>query len=249
RNRGLSPEAVVVGSKWGYTYTADWKIDAQAHEVKDHSLTVLRRQWGKSQSNLGVYLDLYQIHSATIESGVLENTKVLAELARLKSEGMAIGLSVSGSRQREVIEQSLKSKVDGVRLFDCVQATWNLLEQSAGAALAKAREMGVGVIVKEALANGRLTDRNAEPAFAPRLDKLKREAQRLRTTVDGMALAAVMAQPWVDVVLSGAATIDHLQSNLRAAEVIWDEKAALELKELFETQAVYWKTRSELRWN
>ena len=249
RNRGLSPEAVVVGSKWGYTYTADWKIDAQAHEVKDHSLTVLGRQWGESQSNLGVFLDLYQIHSATIESGVLENTKVLTGLARLKSEGMAIGLSVSGPRQREVIEQSLKSKVDGVRLFDCVQATWNLLEKSAGAALAMARDMGIGVIVKEALANGRLTDRNGGPAFAPKLDKLKREAQRLRTTVDGIALAAVLAQPWVDVVLSGAATIDHLQSNLRASEVIWDEKAALELNELFETQAVYWKTRSELRWN
>ena len=247
--RGLSPEAVVVGSKWGYTYTADWKIDAKAHEVKEHSLAVLQPQWRESQSNLAVYLDLYQIHSATIESGVLENTKVLAGLARLKSEGMAIGLSVSGSRQREVIEQSLKSKVDGVRLFDCVQATWNLLEKSAGAALAMARDMGIGVIVKEALANGRLTDRNGEPAFAPKLDKLKREAQRLRTTVDGIALAAVLAQPWVDVVLSGAATIDHLQSNLRASEVIWDEKASLELNELFETQAVYWKTRSELRWN
>jgi aryl-alcohol dehydrogenase-like predicted oxidoreductase len=91
-----------------------------------------------------------------------------------------------------------------------VQATWNLLEKSAGAALARARDMGIGVVVKEALANGRLTDRNREPAFAPKLEILKREAQRLRTTVDGLALAAVLAQPWVDVVLSGAATIGQL---------------------------------------
>jgi len=249
RKRGLSQAAVVVGSKWGYTYTADWKIEAQAHEVKEHSATVLQRQWRESQSNLGLYLDLYQIHSATLESGVLENNKVLAELARLKSEGIAIGLSVSGSRQDEVIEQSIKLKVDGVRIFDCVQATWNLLEKSAGAALAKAREMGIGVIVKEALANGRLTDRNGAPAFAPKLDKLKREAQRLRTTVDGIALAAVLAQPWVDVVLSGAATIDHLHSNLGAVEVMWDEEAASELNALSQSQEDYWKTRSELRWN
>lgn len=249
RRREFSSEAVVVGSKWGYTYTADWKIDAQAHEVKEHSPTVLQRQWRESRSNLGLYLDLYQIHSATIESGVLDNKKVLAELARLKSEGIAIGLSVSGSQQREVIEQSLKLKVDGVRLFDCVQATWNLLEKSAGAALAKARDMGVGVIVKEALANGRLTDRNGEAAFAPQLDKLKHTAQRLRTTVDGIALAAVLAQPWVNVVLSGAATIDHLHSNLRAAEVRWDEKAALELNALSQSQEDYWRTRSGLRWN
>ena len=64
---------MVVCSKWGYTYTADWKIDAEAHEVKEHSLAVLQRQRRESQSNLGLYLDLYQIHSATIESGVLEN--------------------------------------------------------------------------------------------------------------------------------------------------------------------------------
>jgi aryl-alcohol dehydrogenase-like predicted oxidoreductase len=249
RKRGFPQEAVVVGSKWGYTYTADWQIDAQAHEIKEHSRTVLQRQWRESQSNLGIYLDLYQIHSATIESGVLENNKVLAELARLKSEGIAIGLSVSGPRQGEVIEQSLKVKVDGVRLFDCVQATWNLLETTAGAALAKARGMGVGVIVKEALANGRLTDRNRQSAFAPKLEILKHEAQRLRTTVDGIALAAVLAQPWVDVVLSGAATIDHLRSNLRAVEVIWDEEAALELKELLEPKEAYWQARSGLRWN
>jgi len=249
RKKGLSHKAIVVGSKWGYTYTADWKIDAQAHEVKEHSLTVLKRQWRESQSNLGLFLDLYQIHSATIESGVLENNRVLAELARLKSDGIAIGLSVSGPQQREVIEQSLKLKVDGARLFDCVQATYNLLERSAGTALARARDLGMGVIVKEALANGRLTDRNRESAFAPKLEILKREAQRLKTTVDGIALAAVLAQPWVDVVLSGAATIDHLQSNLRAVAVMWDEEAALELNALSDSEAAYWKARSGLKWN
>ena len=247
--RAVSPESIVVGSKWGYTYTADWMIEAEAHEVKEHSLPVLQRQWLESRSNLESYLDLYQIHSATLESGVLENKHVLTELARLKSEGVALGLSVSGPRQREVIEQALKLKVDGACLFDSVQATWNLLEKSAGEALANAREMGVGVIVKEALANGRLTDRNSETGFAHKLKILNGEAQRLGTTIDAVALAAVISQPWVDVVLSGAATIEHLQSNLRAVEVIWDEEAGSRLNELAESQAVYWKTRSELKWN
>ena len=250
RKRGFSADSIVVGSKWGYTYTADWMIDAEAHEVKEHSLPLfLQRQWLESQSKLGTYLDLYQIHSATLESGVLENKHVLTELARLKSEGIAIGLSVSGSHQREVIEQALKLKVDGARLFDSVQATWNLLEKSAGEALANAREMGVGVIVKEALANGRLTGRNRETAFAHKLEILKREAQRLRTTTDAVALAAVLSQPWVDVVLSGAATIEHLQSNLKAVKVIWDAEADSRLNELAESQEVYWKTRSGLAWN
>ena len=249
RKRGFSADSIVVGSKWGYTYTADWTIDADNHEVKEHSLPVLQRQWLESRSNLGSYLDLYQIHSATLESGVLKNKHVLSELARLKSEGIAIGLSVSGSHQREVIEQALKLKVDGACLFDCVQATWNLLEKSAGEALANAREKGVGVIVKEALANGRLTGRNRETGFAHKLKILNREAQRLGTTIDAVALAAVISQPWVDVVLSGAATIEHLQSNLRAVEVLWDEEADSRLNELAESQEVYWRNRSGLAWN
>ena len=249
RKKGISPETVTVGSKWGYTYTADWKIDAEDHEVKEHSLPVLLRQWRESQSNLGLFLDLYQIHSATIESGVLENNKVLAELARLKSDGIAIGLTVSGSRQSEVIEQSAKLKVDGTHLFDCVQATWNLLEKSAGAALAKVRDLGIGVIIKEALANGRLTDRNNDAAFTEKLKILKHEAQRLETTVDALALAAVLAQPWVDIVLSGAARVEHLQSNLGALKVPWDDEAAAELNVLAESAETYWKNRSDLGWN
>jgi hypothetical protein len=36
----------------------------------------------------------------------------------------------------------------GARLFDSVQATWNLMEQSAGDALLEAHEAGLQVIVK-----------------------------------------------------------------------------------------------------
>jgi len=60
--RNISPEAVTVGSKWGYTYTADWQVTADKHEVKDHSLPVLRRQMAESRANLGRHLKLYQIH-------------------------------------------------------------------------------------------------------------------------------------------------------------------------------------------
>ena len=99
------------------------------------------------------------------------------------------------------------------------------------------------------LANGRLTDRNKETAFAGKMEILKREAQRLKTTVDGLALAAVIAQPWVDIVLSGAARIKHLQSNLRALNVLWDEEAASALNGLAESEVTYWKYRSDLGWN
>ncbi|HEV2130279.1 MAG TPA: aldo/keto reductase, partial [Longimicrobiaceae bacterium] len=178
--RGIAPESAVVGSKWGYTYTAAWQVDAPAHEVKEHSAAVLRRQWGESRALLGPHLDLFQIHSATPESGVLENREVLEELARLRQEeGVRIGLTLSGPAQAETLRRALEVRPQGERLFDLVQATWNLLEPSAGEALREAHEAGMGVIVKEALANGRLTARNHDPSFASRRAVLEREAERL----------------------------------------------------------------------
>lgn len=248
--RGIRPEEVTVGSKWGYTYTAGWRVDAQVHEVKEHTLPVLRRQHTESRSLLGRHLKLYQIHSATLESGVLENREVLAELARLRAdEGLGIGLSLSGPRQAETLRRALEVEHAGERVFDTVQATWNLLEPSAGEALREAREAGVGVIVKEALANGRLTDRNRDPAFSAGLDLLRREAGRLGTTVDALALAAALARPWADVVLSGAATDEQLRSNLGAPEVRWDDEAEERLGRLAEEPEAYWAERGRLPWN
>src|ERR1700760_2192329 len=51
--RGFGPAQVSVGSKWGYTYTADWRLDAEVNEVKDLSVETLRRQEAETRSFLG----------------------------------------------------------------------------------------------------------------------------------------------------------------------------------------------------
>lgn len=224
RDRGLPPEAVTLGSKWGYTYVGDWQVDARVHEVKDHSLAALRRQIDESRALLGEYLDLYQIHSATLESGVLDDQAVLSELAALRAGGLTIGLSVSGPRQADVIRRALAVGVDGVNPFQSVQATWNLLEPSAGPALAEAHHAGWGVIIKEALANGRLA------------------AQ------DRIAMAAALANPWVDVVLSGAVTVEQVRSNVLAAMTHLVPDQLTELVKVAEPADQYWKERSQLAW-
>jgi len=147
RERELGPEDVTIGSKWGYTYTAGWRADAEVNEVKDLSVEKLRRQSSESLDLLGSNLRLYQIHSATLDSGVLDDAAVRDELARLRANGLRIGLTVTGAGQAQTIERALE--VGG---FDTVQATWNLLERSAERALAAAHAGGLGVIVKEALA-------------------------------------------------------------------------------------------------
>jgi aryl-alcohol dehydrogenase-like predicted oxidoreductase len=247
-SRGIPAAACVVGSKWGYTYTAGWRVDAEQHEVKEHSLAALRRQWPESRAHLGDRLDLYQIHSVTPDSPALDDDRLLAELAALRTAGIRIGLSTSGPDQGAVIERAMEVRVDGVRPFDTVQTTWNLLERSAAPALAAARAEGIGVIVKEALANGRLTDRNEEPDFAARRALLRAEAVRLGTTLDALALAAALAQPWADVVLSGATTSGQLRSNLSALGVGWDAAADERLAAVVEAPEAYWRRRRELPW-
>jgi aryl-alcohol dehydrogenase-like predicted oxidoreductase len=249
RSRDIPPAAVSIGSKWGYSYTAGWQIRAEAHEIKDLSLEQLRRQSAESQANLGGYLRLYQIHSATLDSGVLENVAVLRALAELKRAGLAIGLSLSGPGQAATLDRAIGVMVDGLRLFDSAQATWNLLERSAGPALERAYAAGLRIIVKEALANGRLTNRNADPVFAAKRATLERQAARLNSTIDALALAAALEQPWAGVTLSGAATVSQLVSNLGALSVALDDEARAELTALAEPAEAYWETRRALAWN
>jgi aryl-alcohol dehydrogenase-like predicted oxidoreductase len=247
--RAIEPGTVVVGSKWGYTYTAGWQAVAETHEVKDHSVATLRRQEAESRQLLGPHLALYQIHSATLESGVLANREVLDALAELRGAGFKIGLSVSGPRQVEVVKRALDVTVAGGRLFDTVQATWNLLEPSAGPVLAEASAAGLGVIVKEALANGRLTSRNDDPAFAAKRRLLEQTAARFDTTLDAVALAAILDQPWAHVVLSGAATVDQLHANLAALSFPRPLAVADDFSQFAETPEIYWETRARLPWN
>jgi aryl-alcohol dehydrogenase-like predicted oxidoreductase len=235
--RGIEPGAVTVGSKWGYTYTADWKVDADPPEVKDLSAATLRRQLGETRERLGPWLSLYQIHSATVDSGVLDDPDVADELSRLRSSGVAVGLTVTGTDQAETIALALERGG-----FDSVQATYNLLERAAGGALRRAHDAGLGVIVKEALANGRLTSRGD---CLP----LREAAARLGAGEDTLAIAWVLAQPWVDVVLSGAAKADQLHSNLEALRLAPElVTQAPELADLAEPSDRYWSTRSELSW-
>jgi aryl-alcohol dehydrogenase-like predicted oxidoreductase len=237
RRRELAPGEVTVGSKWGYTYTAGWHVQADPPEVKDLSVDTFRRQLGETRELLGDYLSLYQIHSATLESGVLENPAVHTELAELRAGGVSVGLTTSGPEQAQTVRRAI-----GAGGFDTVQATWNLLEPSVGPALADAHRGGLGVIVKEALANGRLTSRGGCP-------ELEQVARRVGASSDAVALAAALAQPWANVVLSGAASREQITSNLAARQVAWDREAAEALDRLAEEPGAYWRTRGELAWN
>ncbi|MFG2939273.1 aldo/keto reductase [Streptomyces sp. NPDC048282] len=233
---------VVVGSKWGYTYTADWTTDAERHEVKDHSLATYDRQRAESAALLGDRLDLYQIHSVTPDSPALTDKELHARLAEAAATGLTLGFSTSGPAQADAIRAALAITVGGEPLFRTVQSTYNALETSAGPALAEAHDAGLTVIVKEGMANGRL----AAP-YAP--DALRTVAEQTGLGCDAVALAVVLCQPWAGVVLSGAATLAQLASNLHAAAVDLDEDQLTRLAALAEDPRTYWERRGSLPWH
>ncbi|RKT55927.1 aldo/keto reductase [Saccharothrix australiensis] len=228
---------VRVSSKWGYAYVGGWRRDAGTHEVKEHSLARFTRQWGETRGLLGTAVELYQVHSLTDDSPLFGDPELLAALGELRDSGVRLGFSTSGPRQARTVRRALELEVGGRRLFDAVQSTWNVLETSVGPALAWARESGAEVFVKEALANGRLA---VDPP-----PEVRARAAAHGVGPDAIALAAAGAQPWADVVLSGAASADQLRANLRARDVDLPPDAF----DLAEEPDRYWATRSSLAWD
>ena len=234
------PDDVVVGSKWGYTYVGDWRMDAPVQEVKDLSAVTLRRQVVESERFLGRRPDPFQIHSATVESGVFEDREVIRELSALRAAGWTLGFTTTGPGQADAIRRGLEIRVDGVPLFASVQSTWNVLEPSAGPALTDATWDGRRVLIKEALANGRLA-----LASGP----LASVATRLGTTPDRIALAAALSQDWADIVLSGAVTPDQVRSNVSSLDLSLSADDLGELGALAQSAERYWAERGELPWS
>ena len=251
RKREIEPGEIVVASKWGYTYTAGWSTSAEQHEVKDHSLAAFERQLSESVERLGPYLSLYQIHSVTADGRTLEDDALIDAIARLRERGIRAGLSVSGAGQGVAIRRSIEVHRDGERVFDSVQATWNLLERGAESALEEAHAAGMKVVIKETLANGRLTHRNrdGDDVFASRVARIRELAGSRGATIETLALAAALARSWADVVLSGAATVGQIRSNVAAFEIAYDGELEEQIRPMSIASDEYWRVRSSFSWN
>ena len=155
--------AAVAGSKWGYRYTGDWRMDAEHQEIKEHSLAMFTTQLAETRAFLGDRLALYQIHSLTTDSGPLDDPELLAALADLRAQGVIIGITTSGPGQADTLRRALEATVQGQPVFSSAQVTWNLLEPSVGPAAAEAAGAGWAILIKEALANGRLAPAGDPP--------------------------------------------------------------------------------------
>lgn len=241
--------SIQIATKWGYTYIANFDSNAKIHEIKEHSLEKLNEQWQVSKAFLP-NLKVYQVHSATLETGVLENKAILERLAFLKNEyQIEIGITTTGANQTEVIKKALDVSVNGEQLFDAFQVTYNVLDQSLKAVSKELIRQNKRIIIKEALANGRLFRNARYNHYLKLYDVLEEISKTHNVGVDVIALKFCEQTIVKSLVLSGVSNIVHLESNLKADTVILSEDDISMLKNFKIDKTNYWQERKQLQWN
>jgi aryl-alcohol dehydrogenase-like predicted oxidoreductase len=240
---------IEIATKWGYTYTANFDTNATVHEVKEHSVRKLNEQWNFSKQLLP-YLKVYQIHSATLETGVLENTEVLKQLAFLKKEHkLKIGLTTTGTNQVEVIKKALAILVDGETLFDVFQVTYNFLDQSLLEISNELNRQNKTIVIKEALANGRIFRNSKYTHYDELYSVLEELSKKYLVGVDAISLKYCEQTIPNSTVLSGASSIRQLQENVKLTNFSLSKEDIKSLNSFRKSPDFYWSERKKLEWN
>jgi aryl-alcohol dehydrogenase-like predicted oxidoreductase len=149
----------------------------------------------RSLHRLGTdYLDVVLVHSDGEDLRILEECEALDELARLKREGLVRAIGVS--------TKTVAGGIAAARRCDVLMVSYNLWHQAEQAVLDACAENGTGVLIKKALASGRLCSD---------------EAGLLQQSFD-----LIYAHPAVSSVITGTTDTAHLLQNVAAAERAMD---------------------------
>jgi aryl-alcohol dehydrogenase-like predicted oxidoreductase len=197
----------------------------------DNSLRRLRTDW----------IDLYQIHRPEPETDVDETLGALTELVRA---GKVRYLGSSTFPASQIVEAQWVAERRGRERFVCEQPPYSLLVRGVEAdVLPTCRRHGIGVIPWSPLAGGWLSGRygrGRDPGSSRRaqmlprrydmslpdnqrkldaVDALGRLADEAGVTLIELALAFVLRHPAVTAAILGPRTMEHLESQLGAADV------------------------------
>ena len=239
---------IIVATKWGFSYAADFDINAAVHEIKEHSLEKLNEQWEFSRKLLP-NLKIYQIHSATLDTGVLDNKAILQRLHQIKKEyNIIIGLTTTGVNQVEVLKKGIDIEIENEPLFSSFQSTYNIMEQS----ILQLKEIFLNtsrqLIIKESLANGRLIPNTTFKEHNGLYKSITKLADKYNVGADAIAIRFCIDSFPDAVSLSGASSANQLQSNL-AAKTFKLQKEEMELLSSYEIDPImYWGERKQLSW-
>lgn len=179
------------------------------------------------------YLDLVQIHCGPDEVETIRRGEALEGMLRAKKAGKVrwVGVSCNASGARAALD---------VNAYDVLQLSYSLLNRSIEEEiLARAARANMGVVIRESLERGKLTDKirgakiDADPVI-PRLQGLlaERESRGVRTPLSQIAIQFVLRSPQVTSVLVGTRNRRHLEEAVAAAGQELDPNLAREINAL-----------------
>lgn len=196
------------------------------------------------------YIDLYQMHRPDPATPIEETLRTLDDLVRA---GKVRYIGCSNFTGWQLCEARWTSLVHNLHSFVTVQTRYNLLERQMETELAPCcQAYHLGVIPWGPLAGGFLTGKYRPGKKAPadgrlsrpsplydniltetnwnKLAKLEAFATEHNHTVGELALAWLLAKPWVSTVIAGARKVEQVSASVAAAEwkLTADEVSAVE---------------------
>lgn len=146
----------------------------------------------------------------------------------------------------EVLQKVVEIEKNDSRLFGLFQVTSNVFEQSLAAV---AEDLDAKLIIKEAMANGRVFPNTRYSHYSKAYDTLEQLAKKYNLGIDAIALRFCIDSIPIYKVLSGASTIDQLTSNLQVERFELEKEDVELLKRLVVSPNDYWEERKRLGWN
>ncbi len=189
------------------------------------------------------WIDLYQIHRPAADTDIDETLGALTDLVRA---GKIRYFGSSTFPAHEIVQAQWVAERRGRERFMCEQPPYSILVRGIEAdVLPVCQEYGMGVIPWSPLAGGWLSGRFgsgkdnssrradrlparydlSDPANVRKLeavDRLSEVADQAGLSMVELALAFVLAHPAVTAPIIGPRTMEHLESQLKAAEIMLD---------------------------
>jgi aryl-alcohol dehydrogenase-like predicted oxidoreductase len=243
-NLGIARKDIVIATKvYGRTGAGLNDVGASRGHIMDAVEASLKRLRAD-------YIDLYQIHAA---DSVTPIDETLRALDMLVSQGKVRYIGCSNWQAWQIMKAIGISEARSLAKFDTLQAYYSIagrdLEREIVPLL---QDQRTGLLVWSPLAGGLLSGKysreNQKPEDSRRsafdfpivdkertwrvLDVLRPVAKAHDTSVATVALAWILAKPFVTSVIVGAKRVDQLEQNLSAAELQLTEDEIQKLDEV-----------------
>jgi aryl-alcohol dehydrogenase-like predicted oxidoreductase len=246
-NLGIARKDIVIATK-AYGRTGPGRNDVGAS--RGHLMDAVEASLKRLRTD---YIDLYQIHAADSVTPLEETMRALDTLVL---QGKVRYIGCSNWYAWQIMKANGIADAKNLTKLDSLQAYYSIagrdLEREIVPLL---QDQRTGLLVWSPLAGGLLSGKfsreNQKPDDSRRsafdfplvdkertwriLDVLRPVAQAHSTSVATIALAWILAKPFVTSVIIGAKRIDQLQQNLAAVDV---QLTADEMKQLDEVSAL-----------